>query len=108
VELALAGFRPWSGTAVVVEGRARDLLVTLRRLPAQEAGHARIESEPAGAAVTLDGVLLGQASPAELDGLPPGTFSVELAAPGMKPWRGELTVLPGQRTLLQVTLEADR
>ncbi|HEY5998270.1 MAG TPA: PEGA domain-containing protein [bacterium] len=105
MELTLAGFRPWSGTAVVEEGRARDLLVTLRRLPAQEAGRARIESEPAGATITLDGVALEQPSPASIDGLPPGTFSVELAAPGRRPWRGELTVLSGQRTLLQAVLD---
>ncbi|HWR98833.1 MAG TPA: PEGA domain-containing protein [Candidatus Methanoperedens sp.] len=105
LELSLAGYRPWSGTVVVEEGRARDLLVTLRRLPAQEAGQARIESEPPGASITLDGVLLEQKSPASLDGLPPGTFTVEVNRPGSKRWRGELTVLSGERTLLQVVLE---
>jgi len=105
LELTLAGHQPWSGTVVVEEGRARDVLVTLRRLPAQEAGRARIESDPPGAAISLDGVALRQKSPVDLDGLPPGTFTVELIRPGAKPWRGELTVLPGERTLLQVTLD---
>jgi hypothetical protein len=110
LDLTLAGFRPWNGTVAVEEGRSRDLLVTLRRLPAQEAGRARIESEPAGATITLDGVAFEQPSPADVDGLPPGTFLVELAAPGRRPWRGQLTVLSGERTLLQVTLDpaADR
>jgi hypothetical protein len=109
LELTLAGYQPWSGTIVVDEGRTRDLLVTLRRLPTQETGLARIESDPPGAAITLDGVAMRQKSPADLDGLPPGTFTVELARPGAKPWRGELTVLPGERTLLQVVLDpADR
>jgi serine/threonine-protein kinase len=110
LELTLAGYRPWSGTVAVEEGRARDVLVTMRRLPAQEAGHARIETSPPGAAITLDGVALRETSPANLDGLPPGTFSVELALPGAKPWRGELTVLPGRRTILQIPLDppADR
>lgn len=106
LELTLAGYRPWSGPVAVEEGRCRDVLVTMRRLPAQEVGHARIETDPPGAAITLDGVPLRQASPADLDGLPPGTFSVELALPGAKPWRGELTVLSGRRTLLQIALEA--
>jgi len=105
LELTLAGYRPWSGSAEVQEGRTQNLLVTLRRLPAQEAGSARIESEPPGATITLDGVALAGESPTDLDGLPPGTFTVELARPGSRPWRGELTVLPGERTLLQVTLD---
>lgn len=105
LELSLAGYQPWTGTVMVDEGRTRDLLVTMRRLPAQEVGHARIESDPPGASITLDGVVLRQRSPADLDGLPPGTFSVELSRPDAKVWRGELTVLPGERTLLQVTLD---
>ncbi len=105
VELTLAGYRPWSGTVVIEEGRTRDLLVSLRGLPAQEAGSARVESDPPGAAITLNGILLRQKSPADLDGLPPGTFTIELARPGSLPWRGEFTVLPGERTLLQIKLE---
>ena len=62
LELTLAGYRPWSGMVAVEEGRARDVLVTMRRLPAQEAGHARIETSPPGAAITIDG-LVAPASP---------------------------------------------
>lgn len=105
LELSLAGYRPWSDAVLVEEGRTREVLVRLRRLPAQEAGHARIETDPPGASITLDGVVLRQQTPVDLDGLPPGTFSVELALAGAKAWRGELTVLPGRRTLLQATLE---
>lgn len=105
VELTLAGYRPWSGSVVVEEGQTRNLLVTLRRLPAQEAGSARVESDPPGAAITLNGIPLRQKSPTDLDGLPPGTFTIELARPGSQRWRGELTVLPGERTLLQIRLD---
>lgn len=105
VDLTLAGYRPWSGTVTVQEGKERSLLVSLRHLPAQEVGSMRIESDPPGAAITLNGVPLRQKSPADIVALPPGTFALELARPGCRPWRGELTVLPGERTLLQVRLE---
>jgi hypothetical protein len=48
VELTLEGYRPWSGTALVREGRTVNLLVTLQPLPVQEVGGARIETDPPG------------------------------------------------------------
>ena len=66
VELLLEGFRPWRGTAVVREGHIENLLVSLRHLPAQEVGGARIETDPPGACVRLNGVVLRQKTPVDL------------------------------------------
>ena len=105
VELLLEGFRPWRGTAVVREGHSENLLVTLRHLPAQEVGGARIETDPPGACVKLDGVALRQKTPVDLSRLSPGTYSLEITRPDSCPWRGEMTVLPGERTLVRLCLE---
>jgi hypothetical protein len=105
VELALEGYRPWQGTAVVREGHVENLLVTLRHLPAQEIGGARIETDPPGATIRLNGVLLRQRTPADLARLAPGKYLVEITRPDSRPWQGEFTVLPGGHARLQVQLE---
>jgi hypothetical protein len=105
VELLLEGFRPWRGAAVVREGHIENLLVSLRHLPAQEVGEARIETDPPGACVKFNGVLLRQKTPLDLEGLAPGAYQLEITRPDSQPWKGELTVLPGEHALLQIMLE---
>lgn len=107
VELALAGYRPWSGSVTVREDQIERLLVSLHRLPAQEVGSARVETEPPGAALTLNGIALRHKTPTDLEALSPGSFPIELSRPGSRPWRGQLTVLPGERTVLTVQLEPE-
>jgi hypothetical protein len=107
VELLLDGFRPWRGSASVREGHVENLLVSLRHLPAQEVGGARIESDPPGACVTLNGVVLRQKTPMSLGGLAPGKYPLEITRPESQPWKGELTVLPGEHALVQVELEPE-
>ena len=107
VELLLEGFRPWRGTAVVREGHIENLLVSLRHLPAQEIGGARIETDPPGACVKLNGVALRQRTPVDLAWLAPGAYQLVITRPESRPWEGELTVLPGERALLHVQLEPE-
>lgn len=107
VELLLEGYRPWRGTAIVREGHVENLLVSLRHLPAQEVGGARIETDPPGACVRLDGVLLRQKTPVEFGRLAPGTYPLELTRPDSRPWKGELTVVSGEHALLQIWLEPE-
>ena len=107
VELQLEGFRPWRGTAVIREGHSENLLVSLRHLPAQEVGGARIETDPPGACVKLSGVLLRQRTPVELSRLAPGAYPLEITRPASRPWKGELKILPGEHALLQIQLEPE-
>lgn len=105
VELLLDGFRPWRGAAVIREGHIENLLVSLRHLPAQEVGEARIETDPPGACVKLNGMVLRQRTPVDVGGLAPGTYTIEITRPDSRPWKGDLTVLSGQHALLQIRLE---
>jgi len=107
VELLLKGFRPWRGTAIVREGHTENLLISLRHLPAQEDGRARIETDPPGACVKLNGVTLRQKTPVDLARLAPGSYSLEITRPDSRPWKGELKVLPGEHALLQIELEPE-
>lgn len=107
VELLLEGFRPWRGTAVVRGGHVENLLVSLRHLPAQEVGGARIETDPPGASVKFNGVVLRQRTPLNLGSLAPGAYPLEITRPDSRSWKGEITVLPGQRALLQIWLEPE-
>ena len=107
VELLLEGFRPWRGAAVVREGHTENLLVSLRHLPAQEVGGARIETDPPGACVKFNGVLLRKKTPLNLGALAPGAYPLEITRPDSQPWIGELTVLPGEHALLQIVLEPE-
>lgn len=105
VELLLDGFRPWRGTAVVREGHTENLLVSLRHLPAQEVGVARIETDPPGASVKFNGVVLRQRTPLHVGGLAPGVYPLEVTRPDSRPWKGTITVRSGERSLLQIWLE---
>jgi len=107
VELLLDGFRPWRGSAIIREGHIENLLVSLRHLPAQEVGGARIETDPPGASVKLNGVLQRQRTPLDLAPLAPGAYPLEITRPDSLPWKGEFTVLPGERALLQIWLEPE-
>jgi len=107
VELLLEGFRPWRGTTVVREGHIENLLVSLRHLPAQEVGGARIETDPPGACIKLNGVVLRQRTPVELPQMAPGEYALEITRPDSRPWKGELTVLPGEHALVQIWLEPE-
>ena len=95
VELLLEGFRPWRGTAVVREGHIENLLVSLRHLPAQEVGGARIETDPPGACVKLNGVVLRQKTPVDLPQLAPGAYTLEITRPDSRPWKGNSRSCPG-------------
>ncbi len=107
VELRLDGFRAWRGAAVIREGHSENLLVSLRHLPAQEVGGARIETDPPGASIKFNGVLLRQKTPVEFSRLAPGAYPLELSRPDSRTWKGELTVLPGEQALLQIWLEPE-
>ena len=105
IELLLEGYRPWRGTAVVREGHIENLLVSLRHLPALEVGGARIETDPPGACVKLNGVVLRQRTPVDIVWYAPGTFPIEITRPDSRPWKGDLTIVPGGYALLQIRLE---
>ncbi|MEX0916111.1 MAG: PEGA domain-containing protein, partial [Wenzhouxiangellaceae bacterium] len=87
IALAKPGFRTWSDTLVVEGGQARSLpTVELEPAPAGIA----IQSEPSGAAVSLDGRAIGTA-PLEVELAPGEPVTIELTLDGYRPLSRTLT-----------------
>ena len=61
-----------------------------------------IATEPAGATVSVGGT--EQASPAVLEGLPPGRVEFEVRAPGYRTQRGHLDLVAGENRVLRLVL----
>ncbi len=95
---------------------AGDLLALLRRFypnavptgpgetDAAGTGAVSISSEPEGAEIYVDSKFVGNA-PSRLK-LPAGQHSVEVRAPGRKPWQRSLEVLKDSEVTLRAVLEA--
>lgn len=79
---------------LAVEGLGRTQRLEVRLRPAF--GHLHLESEPPGAAITVDGRPAGR-TPAEVEVLEAGSL-VEIAAPGYQTWRARLSAPAGGRT----------
>lgn len=59
--------------------------------PAVRTGDLKLDSQPSQAEVYLDGVFKGTA-PIILEGLPYGTYHMDIRKEGFSPWEGEITV----------------
>ena len=71
---------------------------------AQEAGTV-IDSDPPGAAITLDGEYhLSATTPCRLPDNINGRFTIEAMMPGYESWRGDITIMPGQGNHYSFTL----
>ncbi len=68
-------------------------------------GRLRVASEPAGAAIALDGRETGEQTPAELE-VPAGEHELTLRREGFDAASQRVTLAPGERKDLQVTLQA--
>lgn len=96
------GSRTWlmyAGLVVVLEQNKVVSVVSSLHPP----GRVRIESQPAGAEIYVDGSFVGS-TPARLE-LGAGTHAVSIKAPGYLEWKRELRVLAGSEVSLQVSLE---
>jgi hypothetical protein len=67
-------------------------------------GAIDIQSDPAGAAVYLDGVDTGNITPFVVTNLSPGTYTVKLAAAHYKYREANITVLPNETTYINWSL----
>ena len=74
--------------------------------PAVRAGPAamRVESNPAGAQVFVDGRSVGY-TPLIVGDLTPGTHSIRMQLPGYRPWVSAVTLGPGARERVAASLE---
>ena len=96
----------------VPEGRYTTLVLAGRYQPAASSaqmGGLSVAVEPADASVTVQGpqgdVVARQPGPKLLDGLPPGTYRVEVIKEGFRSARYEVDVRPDTTAVLRVTLQ---
>jgi serine/threonine-protein kinase len=72
--------------------------------PGVTTGRLLLESRPSGAAVLIDGRVVGT-TPLLLSDLEPGTRQVRIELPGHKPWTTTASVVAGQRVRVAASLE---
>lgn len=101
VVMSMEGFDPATDTVVVDPGQPVERRITLQRT---RLGMLRIESEPAGARVSLNGSDAGS-TPIELE-RPVGTYAVALSSPQHRDSAFSITVRENERTDTAVVLTA--
>jgi len=72
--------------------------------PAARTGILRVESRPSGAAVLIDGHVVGT-TPLQVSDLEPGAHQVRLELPGHRPWSTSTTIVAGQSVRVAASLE---
>jgi hypothetical protein len=72
--------------------------------PGATTGRLLLESRPSGAAVLIDGRVVGT-TPLVLSDLEPGPREVRIELPGHRPWTTTATVVAGQRVRVAASLE---
>ena len=72
--------------------------------PGAKTGVLRVESRPSGAAVLIDGRVVGT-TPLQISDLEPGTHQVRLELPGHRPWATTTTIVAGQSVRVAASLE---
>jgi len=72
--------------------------------PGAKTGVLRVESRPSGAAVLIDGRVVGT-TPLQISDLEPGQHQVRLELPGHRPWATATTIVAGQSVRVAASLE---
>jgi hypothetical protein len=90
------GFYDWKSTVEVPAGGTRTVSGTLNPLPGSNSGWIYVSSSPGGAAVTLDGIPMGQtpySGSLKLDSIHTGDHTVALSLSGYQPFSTTTRVL---------------
>jgi hypothetical protein len=98
--LKLEGSKDITDTLSVTEGAT----LTKKYKFESAVGSLSVETDPAGASVTVDGKATGLVSPCTVSALPEGTHEVYLELSGYLPWSGEVTVTKGEEARLDIAL----
>ena len=72
--------------------------------PGAKTGALRVESRPSGAAVMIDGRVVGT-TPLQISDLEPGPHQVRLELPGHRPWATTASIVAGQSVRVAASLE---
>jgi len=85
-----------------VRGPERPAPVVTR--PGARTGILRVESRPSGAAVIIDGRVVGT-TPLQISDVEPGAHQIRLELPGHRPWSTTTTIVAGQSVRVAASLE---
>jgi uncharacterized repeat protein (TIGR02543 family) len=102
VTIVLATYNTYTTTVSVTAGQIATVNATLVLTP-PTVGSIAVTSVPTGAAVTIDGVAIGNA-PVSQGGFLPGSHVVALSLTGYNPYQVTITVTAGQTTNVNATL----
>jgi len=95
----------WILTAVIATLAAVAATILLLMTPLEQgAARLRLESNPAGAMVVIDGKLHEGTTPGVIDPIEPGTHEIEIVLKGHQPWRRKITVVQGETLRVEATL----
>ncbi len=105
VRAELRGYEAKTETATIVDGALESQVKLALTRMAPSTGTVEVVSDPAGAAVTIDGNRAGETPVTDLK-LRPGPHKVELVADGHEPWSGSVTIEAGKKARLEASLRA--
>jgi hypothetical protein len=117
IEVAAEGFRAERREVVVASGDTQHVRVSLAPLPrapvtalppppeAPARALLAVAGTPPDATVAIAGSVRPASAPVEV---PPGRYPLEVRAPGMRAWRGTITLAANVPRTLQVTLVPER
>ncbi len=106
VEIRADGLPPYTQTIIVQQGLRAEVHATIRPVStAPTTGSIAVITEAPNAEVRINGTSLG-AGVYSRDGLSPGTYVVQVLAPGFDTFEQEVTVTAGQTTSVRAHMNA--
>lgn len=104
VELQKSGHKVWKEAVEVRQGLFANLLTTLERSEPIGVGSVLITTDPEAAEVFLDSVQVRSLTPVYFESITHGAHDLVIERQGYQPWEGKLSVQPGEKTELHITL----
>jgi len=107
VLLKAVGYQDWTSLVNVRTNQITPLDITLARYSAPESGFIHVDSDPAGAAVYLDGVFQGTTQPGnplDMTGIPPGEHTLTLRMDNYEDFTTRAVVIAGETTQVNAVL----
>jgi formylglycine-generating enzyme required for sulfatase activity len=92
--------------ALMMKGKKKDNSTPVQPEPQEPTtGTIRVESNPEGASIRLDGTDTGQTTPATLESINPGSHTIKLEKQGYWPYETTVQVAAGQQAQVSAALE---
>jgi len=103
LKLVKQGYKVWQDTVTVNKGETTHVNVTLEEEP--RVGSIQANSNPSGAAISLDGQDTGKTTPDRLNNVSVGAHTVKLVKERYQDWQDTVNVTENTTTTVNATLE---